>query len=321
MSTETNKEKAAVGKAQAQNLMQTIEQTKPQEILELDLVKKRFIQNYNLCNPGNMGDVAYQRNVIFLRQRIAEDHNLAKADKMSLYKVIVTMGTKGVSIDPQDKEAYVYARGGKAVLELQAPAYVRRLLNAKLIVSASAAKLVYDGDDYYVENGKVHHKEYRKTNKIIAGYMKFTIDKEGTEKHINYWPEDWNEWRKKSPQANGANWKSEGDQPNAAFLKTKIVKHACLDSSWASGNTPPTADNFSDVVVDVDSEDYQVENTTSTEASKPDSIKSTETAKESVKIEQRPEIITPVEENFDAETKDDGKDSGVVVDDVEDNFE
>lgn len=32
-------------------------------------------------------------------------------------------------------------------------------------------------------------------------------------------------------------------------------------------------------------------------------------------------IITPVEENFDAETKDDGKDSGVVVDDVEDNFE
>ena len=120
-----------VGKAAAQNLMQVIEKTKPQEILELDLVKKRFIQNYNLCNPGNMGDVAYQRNVIFLRQRIAEDHNLAKADKMSLYKVIVTMGTKGVSIDPQDKEAYVYARGGKAVLELQAPAYVRRLLNAK----------------------------------------------------------------------------------------------------------------------------------------------------------------------------------------------
>lgn len=42
MSTETNKEKAAVGKAQAQNLMQTIEQTKPQEILELDLVKKKI---------------------------------------------------------------------------------------------------------------------------------------------------------------------------------------------------------------------------------------------------------------------------------------
>lgn len=320
MTTAENKTNTEVGKAQAQNLMQVIEKTAPQAILELDLVKKRFIQNYNLCNPGNMGDVAYQRNVIFLRQRIAEDQNLAKADKMSLYKVIVTMGTKGVSIDPQDKEAYVYARGGKAVLELQAPSYVRRLLNAKLIVSASAAKLVYDGDDYYVENGKVHHKEYRKTNKIIAGYMKFIIDKEGNEKHINYWPEDWNEWRKKSPQPNGANWKSEGDQPNAAFLKTKIVKHACLDSSWASGNTPPNVDNFTDVVVDVDSDDYQVENTTSTGASKPDSIQKTETVKEAVKAEQKAEIITPVEDNFDTDANVPA-DKGVVVDDIDENFE
>ncbi len=104
------------GKQAALGLMEIIKNTKPQEILGLELVKKRFIQNYNLCNSGNMGDVMYHRQQVFLRQMIAEDKGLANADPMSIYKAIVTLGAKGWSVDPQDKDVYMLAKGGKVVL-------------------------------------------------------------------------------------------------------------------------------------------------------------------------------------------------------------
>lgn len=324
MSEEIKKEVVApAGKASAVGLMEIIKKTPLQDILALELVKKRYIDNYNLCNPGNMGEIMYQRNMIFLRQRISEDEHLKKADPFSMYKVIINLGVNGDSIDPQDKQVYVYARGGKAVIERQAPSFIRKLMDRKLIISAASPKLVYDGDEYCVENGKVIvHKEYRKTSKIIAGYIKFIVDANGTEKHINYWPEDWNDWRKKSPQPNGANWKSDNDQPLAAFLKTKIVKHACQDPSWPSGNAAPVAETYNDVVVDADDSDYQVETTAKDETAKPaDNITKTT----SVNIPNQntnlnnAEIIQEV--NAEDENFTDGKkEKGVKIEDAEEDF-
>jgi len=286
-------------KAGAQGLMEIIKNTKPQEILGLDLVKKRFIQNYNLCNPGNMGDVMYHRQQVFLRQMITDDAGLANADPMSIYKAIVTLGAKGWSVDPQDKEVYLLAKGGKAVIWPQAQAHIRRLLNNKLVIYADQPKLVMDGDVFEEENGKVRHIAKRQSKKIIAGYVRFVLDERGTEKFIIYDESDWESWRKESPQKDGKNWRGNDDQPNPGFLRTKIIKHAAMDSSWPSGSTPIGAEVFNDVV-DEEISDEDVSNASVGEAKKPDVItniqKSPATQTVAVASAQVPENAEEIEE-------------------------
>ena len=236
------------GKQAALGLMEIIKNTKPQEILGLELVKKRFIQNYNLCNSGNMGDVMYHRQQVFLRQMIAEDKGLANADPMSIYKAIVTLGAKGWSVDPQDKDVYMLAKGGKVVLWPQAQAHIRRLLNNKLIVYADQPKLVMEGDFFEEENGKVKHIAKRQSKKIIAGYIRFVLDDRGTEKYIVYDESDWESWRNESQQKDGKNWRGNDGQPNPGFLRTKLIKHAAMDTSWPSGSTPVGMETYNDVI-------------------------------------------------------------------------
>jgi hypothetical protein len=245
----TQKTNAPVaGKQAALGLMEIIKNTKPQEILGLELVKKRFIQNYNLCNSGNMGDVMYHRQQVFLRQMIAEDKGLANADPMSIYKAIVTLGAKGWSVDPQDKDVYMLAKGGKVVLWPQAQAHIRRLLNNKLIVYADQPKLVMEGDFFEEENGKVKHIAKRQSKKIIAGYIRFVLDDRGTEKYIVYDESDWESWRNESQQKDGKNWRGNDGQPNPGFLRTKLIKHAAMDTSWPSGSTPVGMETYNDVI-------------------------------------------------------------------------
>lgn len=245
----TQKTNAPVaGKQAALGLMEIIKNTKPQEILGLELVKKRFIQNYNLCNSGNMGDVMYHRQQVFLRQMIAEDKGLANADPMSIYKAIVTLGAKGWSVDPQDKDVYMLAKGGKVVLWPQAQAHIRRLLNNKLIVYADQPKLVMEGDFFEEENGKVKHIAKRQSKKIIAGYVRFVLDDRGTEKYIVYDESDWESWRNESQQKDGKNWRGNDGQPNPGFLRTKLIKHAAMDTSWPSGSTPVGMETYNDVI-------------------------------------------------------------------------
>lgn len=236
------------GKQAALGLMEIIKNTKPQEILGLELVKKRFIQNYNLCNSGNMGDVMYHRQQVFLRQMIADDKGLASADPMSIYKAIVTLGAKGWSVDPQDKDVYMLAKGGKVVLWPQAQAHIRRLLNNKLIVYADQPKLVMEGDFFEEENGKVKHIAKRQSKKIIAGYIRFVLDDRGTEKYIVYDESDWESWRNESQQKDGKNWRGNDGQPNPGFLRTKLIKHAAMDTSWPSGSTPVGMETYNDVI-------------------------------------------------------------------------
>lgn len=245
----TQKTNAPVaGKQAALGLMEIIKNTKPQEILGLELVKKRFIQNYNLCNSGNMGDVMYHRQQVFLRQMIADDKGLASADPMSIYKAIVTLGAKGWSVDPQDKDVYMLAKGGKVVLWPQAQAHIRRLLNNKLIVYADQPKLVMEGDFFEEENGKVKHIAKRQSKKIIAGYIRFVLDDRGTEKYIVYDESDWESWRNESQQKDGKNWRGNDGQPNPGFLRTKLIKHAAMDTSWPSGSTPVGMETYNDVI-------------------------------------------------------------------------
>jgi recombinational DNA repair protein RecT len=238
-------------------IMQVLKETPPSQIAELEFVKNKFIDNYNFCHKDKVGELMYHRQVVHFKQLIQASDKLRTADPFSLYACFVTAAVNGYSLDPADNEVYLIPLDGKAYLWRQAGAHVRRLMSSGQIVSADQAKLVYEDDDFEVVNGRVvKHVEKFKSEKIIAGYVRFVIDRKGNDKYFIYRRSDWEAWRKKSKQAGGENWNSNG-QPVAAFLRTKIVKHAALDKSWAAGSNSVAAERF-DVEIE-ETEDVQHE--------------------------------------------------------------
>lgn len=251
------------------NVMQVIQQTPPAQIADLEIVRDRYIQNYNACHKEKVGDLMYHRNVIHFKQAIAGSQQLAKCDPFSLYAAFATAAVNGYSLDPQDNEVYLIARGGKACLDRQAGAYVRRLLRTNQAQFFEQAKLVYEGDAFQVENGRViRHIENFATDNIVAGYVRVVIGEDGSDRFFVYRKSDFESWRKKSSnprtvEKNGANgsyiseslWDNGiigGTQPEPNFLRTKIVKHAAKEKCWATGSTPAQVDVFEDVEIDTE---------------------------------------------------------------------
>src|SRR5690606_15733451 len=113
------------------------------KIAELEFVKNRFIENYNLANKSNAGDLMYHRQLVHFNQLVSANNQLANADKFSLYACFVTAAANGYSFDPEDNEVYLIARGGKAKLDRQAGAHVRRLKRTGQIKFVEQARLVY----------------------------------------------------------------------------------------------------------------------------------------------------------------------------------
>jgi hypothetical protein len=105
-----------------------------------------------------------------------------------------------------------------------------------------------EGDFFEEENGKVKHIAKRQSKKIIAGYIRFVLDDRGTEKYIVYDESDWESWRNESQQKDGKNWRGNDGQPNPGFLRTKLIKHAAMDTSWPSGSTPVGMETYNDVI-------------------------------------------------------------------------
>lgn len=238
--------------ANAKGLIQIIQETQPLHIAALDVVKQKFVSNFNACHPGNQGELMYHRQMIYFNQTLAGNDNLKNADQFSLYACFVTAAVKNWSFDPADNEVYLIARAGKAGLQPQAGAYVRRLMETNQIVFAEQAVLVFIGDDFSVEKGRVtRHSENFKSEKVIAAYVRFVLDDRGNDRYFVYRPSDWNSWKEKSPTKTGPNWTGgfEG-QPQPGFLRTKIVLHACKEKCWATGQRPVGVDQFENVVVE-----------------------------------------------------------------------
>jgi recombinational DNA repair protein RecT len=251
------------------NVMQVINETSPTQIPELEFVRKKYIENYNACNREKIGELMYHRNVIHFKQSIIASAALQKCDRFSLYACFATAAVNGYSLDPNDNEVYLIARGGKACLDRQAGAYIKRLIRTQQIQYAEQAKLVYKGDIFQVENSRVvKHVESFQSDEIIAGYIRMVIDEHGADRFFIYRKSDWESWRKKSSnprtiEKNGQNgtylseslWDNgilNGTQPEPNFLRTKIVKHAAKEKCWATGTTPITVETFAEVEVDTE---------------------------------------------------------------------
>jgi len=250
--------------------MELIQNTPANKLAELEIVRDRFIKNYNLSHKSQQGDLMYHRQLVFFNQQISNNQQLANSDKFSLYACFVTAAVNGYSFDPEDNEVYLVAYKGKVTLMRQAGAHVRRLIKTNQVQYVEQAKLVFRGDIFEVENGHViRHVEKFETEEIIAGYVRFVIDEKGNDRFFIYRKSDFDAWRKKSPNPNtvqkqGQNgpylseslWDNGvigGTSPEPGFLRTKIIKHACKEKCWAVGTTPPDVEQFG-VEMDEDEE-------------------------------------------------------------------
>ena len=253
------------------NTLELIQNTAPGKIAELDMVKEKFIKNYNLANRSENGDLMYHRQLVYFNQNIASSSQLQNADKFSLYACFITAAVKGYSFDPLDNEIYLIPRGGKACMQLQAGAYVRRLIQTQQAIECGQAKLVYKGDVFEVEDGIVKkHIEKFESELIIGGYVKF-ITAGNSSRYFIYRRSDFESWRKKSTnphtvQKNGPKgsylskslWDNEeigGQNPEPNFLRTKIILHAAKEKCWFTGATPIEVEQFN---VEVEAEDELV---------------------------------------------------------------
>lgn len=233
-------------------ILQVLQATPPAQIPELDFVRNRYIENYNVTHREKVGELMYHRQVIHFKQLVAGSEQLRACDPFSLYACFATAAVNGYSLDPQDNEVYLWPTKGKAQLLRQAGAHVKRLIRTNQIVYADQAAIVVKGDEFNVMNGRVlkHVKRFQ-SDIMIAGYVRFIIDDKGNDRFFVYDKSDWESWRRKSAMKDGENWNTNG-QPIPGFLRTKIVKHACTEKCWATGTTPVTVEQFEDIEVDDD---------------------------------------------------------------------
>lgn len=205
----------------------------PLSLLSSDFLKNRFIRNHEMIyNDGN-GELAFARQSMVYAGLLKASKQLQEAPLISHFKCFIHAGVNDWSLDPADQQCYIVPYGSDIVLQPQAGTFVAKLIKSGQITKCEPAKLVYQGDTFIVKNGKViEHIEKFETEKIIAGYV-VLIRRDGSEAHFIYRPSDWNAWKAKSKMKDSENWsKGELGQPVAAFLKTKIVLHACKEKCW-----------------------------------------------------------------------------------------
>lgn len=255
------------------SVLAVLQSTPPTQIASLDFVKDKFVENYNKCNSSDSGELMYHRQLVHFNQTISNSDQLMKADPFSLYACFVTAAVNGYSLDPQDDEVYLIAIKGKAHLWRQAGAHVRRLQRTRQIKFAEQARIVYQGDTFQVENGRVvKHVENFQSETMIAAYVRFVIDDAGTDRFFIYRKSDWESWRRKSPNPKtvqkSPTWLSEslwdngvigGENPEPGFLRTKIVKHAAKEKCWATGMIPAEVETFTEIEIDADPDELLAE--------------------------------------------------------------
>lgn len=260
---DTSVAKTTAAPVTAASVTAIIKSTKPIEVVDLEFVKNKYIQNYALCNKTNIAnaELAYHRQSIQFRQLISESDKLKAVDSFTVYAAFVTCAVKGWSIDPQDSEVYLVPKDGKAKLWPQPSAYVRRLMQTKQIKHMEQAVIVFEGDEAGISptTGKFYHLDKGLSKTMTKVYVIFILP-DGSQKVVKYMKDDWEEWKAKSPQKTGDNWAGgENGQPKMGFLRSKAIKHAANDRSWAPGTTPPGAETFSDVTIEVDEDEVDVE--------------------------------------------------------------
>lgn len=149
-------------------------------MLQLDIVQKRFIANYQATTRKTDGEARFQNETFALMEIINENPALQQADRFSIFAAIIKAGTTGLSF--RDNKLYVMPGNNKTIKVQSSPAGKREMMeNMENVKSFPEAQVVVKGDIFIVDklNGVVvQHSSTDKSveptslDNIVASYQR-----------------------------------------------------------------------------------------------------------------------------------------------------
>lgn len=229
---------------------QELQNLKPGEIAENEVVQSKFIDMYNKIHGTSHGEMIYHKETFNFKKMIAESDELRKCTPLSLYSVFLDIAMNGLSLEQGSKPlAYIIPRnanvGTKENPQWEKRAYLVVSPYGELVMRIRAGHIrhadnpiiVYSGDTFSVyidekgnKNVKYEGKIPRDPNaKIIAAFIKL-VRTDGTFDYEYLTMEDVKRLAAYSEKNNkgktNALYTSDKGQIDAGFLAGKMIKHA-----------------------------------------------------------------------------------------------
>ncbi len=250
---------------QTQNLVLTLQSSKPAEIVEIPAVKDKFIMMHNSIHGTDKGELIYHKESFNFKKQIAETPALRDCSPISLYGVFLDINVNGLSLEQGSKpDCYIVPRNhktgqkdsqGKDIYEKRASLQVSPYGELKLRMRAGQIKyadnpvIVYDCDKFVIglnDKGKQVVKDYERNSsrpkdaKIVACFVRIErhdgsfempfLDNDDIERLKGYSSRQNSKWdnnlRKMVPGEANALYSSNNGQIDTGFLAAKTIKHA-----------------------------------------------------------------------------------------------
>lgn len=209
------------------SLAEIIKGVNAAEIVDLPMVADRF-KNLYLTFHGSDAARFYEAEKFHFAKIVSASEGLRQADRLTLYGAWMDLCVHGISLDPMLKQAYLYPKGGKAVLSIQARGELMIRKREGQIKDAENPVLVFPGDHFvhgrtmkgerFVEHSSTGVPE---STEAIACYFEFTKADGKKDVFVLTRPE-LELLRAQSDTKNGPSWTKNF---NGMFV-TKTIKHA-----------------------------------------------------------------------------------------------
>jgi hypothetical protein len=222
-----------------------LNQLKPLEVLDNELVKERFINLHKGVHNNELGENFYQKEVHNFRKLILASKDLQQCTGFSIYGCLIDIATMGLSLDNLSKPLlYVLPHNVKvaenkyekrAKLDISPYGELALRMQAGQVSHVDKPCVVYQGDSFqpYVKNG-IKSVDYmpkipRASKNIIACFIGITRP-DGTRDFYWMLEEDINRLKSYSARKNKGEANSLYNSANggidSGFLEAKTIKHA-----------------------------------------------------------------------------------------------
>jgi phage RecT family recombinase len=209
------------------SVLQKIDQAQPMQIVNIPEVGNRFKQLYKTIHRSDQADAFFEAEKFHFNKLLNENQRLSSCTKLSLFGCFLDVAVSGLSFDPSFKHLYMVPYGNKAQVQISGPGELRLRMMQGQIKHVDNPVLVYEGDEFSfgTVNGQfvVNHMANlaKRTNKILAGYLKITRN-DGSVDYKVMTAEELEQLRKFSKDPNSKAW-TDGYK---GMFETKLIKHA-----------------------------------------------------------------------------------------------
>lgn len=220
-----------------ETVTKAISALKPLEIVKDARVQNKFVKLFNQIH-GAGGEMRMEAEILHFNKIVMGSPDLMAATPMSLYGVFLDVAVQKLSLDPNQRLAYMYAESvnigtrdnprweKRAKLSIDGRGELLMRQDSGQIYHASLPIVVYEGDTF--ETGLKDGKEWvykwqpasPRGKEVIASFISFEKRKGEVEFRI-YMRERLDEFRNMSKKPDGPAWKNNFH----GMVENKTVKH------------------------------------------------------------------------------------------------